>query len=184
MRKHIEDPNAPAQSKPYLAVPVQVLTSAGWIVGKLHIQKGWNIVNVLEHSTDFLTMTDVILEGRPKVIPLFTLRRDAILFMKVEIRVSPPALQGPRHRVEHSVSFVLHNGSLYGKIEIPTGVRLSTYLSRHKGFLIMQDCHYRIHNPWEKRVIDHTENQLLVNPDAVIGASEAAEGIDGEKQFS
>ncbi len=184
MRKRVEDPNAPARSKPFIAVPVQVFTPSGWIVGKVHIQQGWNILNVLEHSADYITMTDVILEGRPKVIPLFTLRRHAILFMKVEIRVAPPALQGARSRVEHAVSFLLQNGSLYGKIEIPTGVRLSNFLSRHKGFIIMQDCHYRIHNPWEKRILDHTEDQLLVNPDAVIGASEAAQDLDGDPQFS
>jgi hypothetical protein len=184
MRKRKEDPDAPAKSRPFIAVPVQVFTPSGWIVGKVHIQQGWNILTVLEHSSEYITMTDVILEGRPKVIPLFTLRKHAILFMKVETHVNSPALQGPRNRVEHSVSFVLHNGSIYGKVELPMGVRLSDFLSRHKGFILMQDCHYRIHNPWEKRVLDHTEGQILVNPDAVIGASEAAQDVDGDQQFS
>ena len=82
---------------------------------------------------------------------------------------------GPRNLVEHPVSCLLENGTLYGRVNIMKGVRLSDYLSRRKGFVLVRDCHFRLQNPWEDRGIDHRELAVLLNPEAVIGVSESAE---------
>ena len=155
-------------------VPARILTPAGWIVGKLHVQADSRIVDFLDRTPEFFSLVDVILEGRPKVVPLFTLQRSAILFLIAETENSLESDRKPRQLVEHPISCLLENGMLYGRVKIITGVRLSEYLSRHKGFVLVRDCHFRLRNPWEDRIIDHREPAVLLNPEAVIGVSEAA----------
>ena len=156
-------------------VPVRIFTPAGWIVGKLHLSGEWRMVDFLDHTQEFISLADAILEGRPKVIPLFTLQRSAILFIVVESVEGLESDKGPRNLVEHPVSCLLENGTLYGRVKILKGVRLSDYLSRHKGFVLVRDCHFRLQNPWEDGGIDHREPAVLLNPQAVIGVSEWAE---------
>lgn len=155
-------------------VPARILTLAGWIVGKIHVAEDWRMVDFLDHAQDFFALADVILEGRPKVIPLFTLQRSAILFIVVETDEELGPAMAARNQVNHSVSCLLENGTLFGRIEITQGVRLSDYLSRHSGFVLVRDCHFHLQNPWEDRAIDHRETAVLLNPQAVIGVSEAA----------
>jgi len=155
-------------------VPARILTLAGWIVGKIHVAENWRMVDFLDHSQPFFTIADVILEGRPKVIPLFTLQRSAIQFMVVETSEELGPALAARNQVDHSVSCLLANGTLFGTISIIQGVRLSDFLSKHKGYVLVRDTHFRLQNPWEDRAIDHRETAVLLNPQAVIGVSEAA----------
>ncbi len=156
-------------------VPVRIFTPAGWIVGKLHIGAERSMVDFLDHTQEFISLADTILEGRPKVIPLFTLHRSAILFLVAETEEDVESGMRPRNLVEHPVSCLLANGTLYGRVNITRGVRLSDYLSRQKGFVLVRDCHFRLQNPWEDRGLDHREPAVLLNPEAVIGVSESAE---------
>ena len=172
MLKRKSKDDAPVTTAEFDAVPVQVFSKSGWIIGKVHIQSGWNLMSLFENSKEYISLTEVILEGRPKVIPVFTLHRSAILFLKPERELNQSHVADSRNRVVHPVSFLLTNGSLYGMAEVTKGVRLAAYLSRQTGFLLVQNCHYRLHNPWERRILDHTEPVLLLNPSAIIGFSE------------
>ena len=169
-KAELEAPQAPAVS----LIPARIFTSAGWIIGKLHVGAELSMVDFLNHTQEFFSLADVILEDRPKVIPLFTLRRSAIMFLVVETNEGlEPALH-PRNLVEHAISCLLQNGILYGRVNIMQGVRLSDHLSRKSGFVLVRDCHFRLQNPWEDRIIDHREPAVLLNPQAVIGVSEFA----------
>lgn len=156
-------------------VPARILTQAGWIVGKMHVAADWRMLTFINHVPEFFSLADTIIEGRPKVVPLFTLQRSAIQFIVVE---SPPEKEldaSLRNQIEHPVSCLLRNGSLSGIIQVLRGVRLSDHLSRHKGFVMLRDAHFHLRNPWENRVIDHREPLVLLNPEAVIGVSEWTE---------
>ena len=173
-RKREAEIEAPEATAIHL-IPARIFTPAGWIVGKLHVGGERSMVDFLDHSQEFFSLADVVLEGRPKVIPLFTLQRSAILFLIVETEEGlEPALL-PRNLVEHAISCLLANGTLYGRVKITRGLRLSDYLSRKSGFVLVRDCHFRLQNPWEERTIDHRESSVLLNPQAVIGVSESAE---------
>jgi hypothetical protein len=165
----------PAQStKQYESIAVRVFTKSGWILGNVTIPSNRNFLSVFENSEEYITMTDVLLEGRPQVIPIFSLQRSAVIFLKPEADVNRSVGLESRNRVIHPVSFLLVNGSVYGNIEISKGVRLSKHLSQHRGFLLVKNCHFRLHNPWEDRTIDHKEPTLLLNPSNIIGVSEWA----------
>lgn len=155
-------------------IPVRIFTPAGWIVGKLHVGAERSMVDFLDHTQEFFSLADVVLEGRPKVIPLFTLQRSAILFLVLETEEGLEPTLLPRNLVEHTISCLLANGTLYGRVNITRGVRLSDYLSRKRGFVLVRECHFRLQNPWEERAIDHRESAVLLNPQAVIGVSESA----------
>ncbi len=156
-------------------VPARILTPAGWIVGKMHVAADWRMINFINHVPEFFSLADVIIEGRPKVVPLFTLHRAAIQFIVVERPPEKELDAGLRNQIEHPVSCLLQNGSLSGVISVLRGVRLSDHLSRHKGFVMLKDAHFHLRNPWENRVIDHREPLVLLNPQAVVGVSESAE---------
>lgn len=156
-------------------MPARILTQAGWIVGKLHVTEGWRLVNFMNNVQEFFSLADVILEGRPKVIPLFTLHRSAIQFVVVEDDEPLEPDPAPRNQIEHAIQCLLQNGTLYGRVEIMRGVRLSDHLSRNGGFMLVRDAHFQLRNPWEDRVIDHREAAVLLNPHAVVGVSDAAQ---------
>ncbi len=156
-------------------VPARILTQTGWIVGKLHVAENWRMIDYLNHAPEFFSLADVVLEGRPKVLPLFTLRRAAITFIVVETEEDRTMDLPARDYVVHQVAWLMQNGSLYGKIEIARSIRLSDYLSKARAFVMVRDAHFQLRNPWDKRVIDHREKVVLLNPHAAIGAAEYPE---------
>jgi len=154
------------------AVPVRILTSAGWIVGKLHVYEGWQLIKYINHAQAFITLEDVILEGRPKVLPLFTLHRSAVQFVVVETDEDLAEPGQSQKLVEHPVACLLEYGTLRGRTHIMRGVRLADYLSKNDGFILVHDAHYHLKNPWEDRAVEHEESAVLLNPKAVIGMSD------------
>jgi len=158
-------------------VPTRIFTQAGWIVGKLHVAAEWRMINFINNMPEFFSLADVILEGRPKLIPLFTLQRSTIQFVVVEVEPEKEVDTSTRNQVDHPVSCLLQNGVLHGVVSVLRGVRLSDHLSRQKGFVLVKEAHFQLRNPWEKRVIDHREPLVLLNPHAVVGVSEWAQEL-------
>ena len=156
-------------------VPARVLTEAGWLVGKLHVARAWRMIDYINHAPEFIALADVVLEGRPKVLPLFTLRRSAISFIVVETEQDRQMDLPARDFVVHPCAWLMPNGSLYGRIEVARGIRLSDYLSKARGFILVQDVHFQLRNVWDKRIIDHRESAVLLNPHAPIGVAEYPE---------
>jgi hypothetical protein len=163
---------SPTIERAVRSVPVRILTSAGWIVGKLHVSNGWQLIDFMNHAQDFFTLEDTVLEGRPKVLPLFTLRRSAIQFVVVETDEDMDEGAPARNKVEHPVACLLQSGTLHGRIQITRSVRLADYLSKNSGFLVMREAHYHLKNPWEDRAVEHREPAVLLNPKAVVGISD------------
>ncbi len=176
LRRRETDDDALLPGREVRLVPTRILTAAGWIVGKLHVASEWRMISYLNNAPEFFTLADVVLEGRPKVLPLFTLQRSAIVFIVVETDEDRMTDTPVRNGIEHAVSCLLQNGSLYGRLDVARGVRLSDFLSRAKGFVLLRDAHFQLRNPWDERSIDHREPVVLLNPHAVIGVSESAEG--------
>lgn len=172
LRRQDEDEKVQA-SRDIRQVPARIFTQAGWIVGKMHVAAEWRMINFINNVPEFFSLADVILEGRPKVLSLFTLQRSAILFIVVETEPEKEInAAGGRNLIEHPISCLLANGVLHGIISAPQGIRLSDFLSRQKGFIQVKDVRFQIRNPWEKRMIDHEEPLVLLNPDTVVGVSE------------
>jgi hypothetical protein len=177
MFKHAETGGEAPRGREVRLVAARILTPAGWIVGKMHVAADWRMINFMNNVPDFFSLADVIIEGRPKVVPLFSLHRAAIQFVVVETQPEKELDAGLRNQVEHPISCLLQNGSLSGVISVLRGVRLSDHLSRQKGFVILKDAHFHLRNPWENRVIDHREPLVLLNPQAVVGVSEWSEDV-------
>lgn len=163
-----------AQGYEAALTPVRVLTDSCWLVGKLVAPAQLSFADYLDRAPEFLSLTDVILEGRPKTLPLFALHRDAIVFMLIETDQPLVSSKTPKDSVEHAISCLIAQGSLVGTMRILRGVRLSDYLSKNTGFVVVEDCHYRIRDPWSREVLDHRERAILLNTQAVIGISESS----------
>lgn len=157
-------------------VPVRILTPTGWITGKLHVNSGWGVADYLEHTQEFFSLADVQLEGRLNTIPVFTLKRSAILFLVVEGDARFESHANHQNDVVHQITCLLTHGILHGRLSIMKGVRLSDYLSRHEGFVLVKDAHFRLKSSHEEREMDHREPAVLLNPQSVIGVSESAPG--------
>ena len=175
LRRRQETNDAPVQGLKVRQVPARILTPAGWIVGKLHVANEWRMINYINNAPDFFTLEDVVVEGRPRVLPLFTLQRSAIEFIVVETEEDRKSDMPQRERIVHPIWCLLQNGLLHGKIEIIPGVRLSEFLSRSKNFLLLNEVHFILNSPRDERTIDHKEPVVLLNPAAVIGVTEFLE---------
>lgn len=173
LRRRDTDDDAPIPGRAIRVVPTRILTSAGWIVGKLHVASEWRMISYLNSAPEFFMIADVVIEGRAKVLPLFTLQRSAIVFIVVETEEDRATDMPVRNGVEHSVSCLMRNGSLDGRLDVTRGVRLSDFLSKARGFVLLRDAHFQLRNPWDTRTIDHREPVVLLNPNAVIGVSES-----------
>ena len=89
-----------AASREIRLVPARIFTQAGWVVGKLHVAAEWRMINFINNVPDFFSLVDVVLEGRPKVLNLFTLQRSAILFIVVETAPEKEIDPGMRNQIE------------------------------------------------------------------------------------
>lgn len=175
MFRRANDDAEPVPTRQIRLVPARVLTQAGWLVGKMHVAAEWRLINFINNVPEFFSIEDVVIEGRPRVFSLFTLQRSAIQFIVVESDPDKEIDGNLRNQIEHPIGCLLRNGVLLGVLSVPRGVRLSDFLSRQKGFLLVKDVHFHLQNPWEKRVIDHREPFVLLNPEAVVGISEWTE---------
>ena len=150
----------------------RLLTRAGWIVGNIHVPAYARLTDFLSHDQEFLPLTDVFLEGRPKPVPFFALQKSAIYFlaaMDVE-ELQSAKLTGSLD--EHQIACLLPIGNITGKAQLLEGIRVSDFFCRHGGFILMRDCHYHIRDPWSHEKEDATESAMLVNTEAAIGVSE------------
>lgn len=153
-------------------VPMSFLTTAGWVAGTLHVPVSNRLVDFLDHSREFVPLTDARLEARSAELAFFGLRRHAIV-----AAIPPPAetlasAQATQRTGEHDVWCLLRWGSAQGRLEVPVGTRVSDYLAKHTGWLVLRSARLHLRDPWSLQPIDREEPTVLLGPEHVVGATE------------
>jgi hypothetical protein len=158
-------------------MPVQVLTAVGWITGTLHLPVKSRILEHLNHTRDFLALTDVRFsmnaEGAP--IPFFAVQREAAILV-----IAPASEQYHTVTVEemtvHPLSCLLELGTLDGRFKTLKGVRVSDYISSTKGFFLLEDCELALKDRYGRTLIEDRRSHVLLNVRHVIGVTEDQTG--------
>lgn len=161
-------------------ITARILTQAGWVAGSLHVPGSVRVVDYLDRrQSNFIPMTDVILESSDNPIPFLDMHRNAIDFIAVPDAQELASVRESGIPVEHHVACLLRIGYLNGVIRVRAGMRLSDFLDHSRGFVPIFDCEYNVRDPWSNKVFKEHEPHLLLNTQAVIGFSEKPATPDG-----
>jgi hypothetical protein len=120
-------------------VRLRILTERGWIEGSLQLPRVARLVDWLNHTASFLTISDVRIGDTD--LPYLSLRKKAVRLVAPvrEEDVSSYVTAGvptPRR-----IWCMLEDGSLRGTLDVLEHVRVSDFLAHHGGFVGLRDAH-------------------------------------------
>lgn len=154
-------------------VSMTFLTTAGWISGTLHVPPTSRLVDFLDHCRDFVPLTSARVEAREDVLEFFALRRRAIVAAIPPAEESLASAQATQRTEDHGVWCLLPWGSAQGRLDVPASTRISDYLAKHAGWLVLRSARLHLRDPWSLQPIDRDDAAVLVGPEHVVGATEA-----------
>lgn len=152
-------------------VPVQVLTTVGWLEATLVVPRIHSLFDWFEHAGPFVRFTGARFVGSAKVLPAMTLQRGAVILV-VPRDPAQALLEEPqgRLRAEHQVACLTQLGVLQGRLVTLTGVRVSDWLLHHSGFIALHDL--RIQERGAKAPSPAKLALAFVNATHVIGVTD------------
>ena len=158
----------------YRQVPAEVLLPAGWVTGTFVVPEDQSFLDFLAHSGAFLKLIDAFVPGHPDVVPFFALQRGAVQLIvpsQGDDRVETPGLMGIT--APWSISCLFERGAVHGSLDFLMNQRLSDFLKRQTGFLVIRDA------AWTPIGTDdepgRTWSLVLVNTPQLNGISEAVD---------
>ncbi len=153
-------------------IPCQVLTPAGWIIGTFHIMKTAKFVDQLNFASEFFRLTDVSFIGKEKKIPFFALQRVAATL------VVPPPTEGDliveRHEEKKAVRVhcIFDSGVVSGDLVIRENIRISDYLVKQDGYILLRRCKLRLGNLQDEFFVEEKHPSVIVYAPNILGFSE------------
>ncbi len=161
-------------------VTLKAMTDAGWIAGTLLVPSSVRLVDYMERAPSFLSLSEVFMQAHSKGLPFFALQRNAIEFMAIEGAEDPSSAEDTQIMEDHSISCLLTNGTLKGKIAVKPGLRLSDYLTKHHKFIPVKECSYNVRIPQSRSVAEEFSAFVLLNSERIVGLSERGNQALGE----
>lgn len=120
-------------------ITAQIYTTAGWLEGTFHFPKMSKLLEALTSQSEFYRLTDVTFLSQKKTIEFFALQRRSTVLV-----VPPEGEKGLRVDREETrpirVYCLFDGGFVEGRLRLRKGVRVSDYLPREDGFVLLQDC--------------------------------------------
>ena len=151
--------------------PVRALTPSGWIRGNLFIPGLVRLVDFIDNEK-ILRLTEVQVEGDTQGTEFLVLRRDSVIFLIVEGNENLESVESVGYQDEHLVTCWTDCGAVQGVLLLRLGARLSDYLARHEGLVVLRECRYRIRNPLTMKVEDGQSWAVLLNPRSIVAVTE------------
>jgi len=152
---------------PQRVIPARVLTPTGWLRGTFHLPRRHSLADFLGHAGPFLSLTSVSLPGSREELPYLALRRSAALLILPACDERRLLLgRDLQDAVPHAVACLLQAGAVRGCLMLTSTVRVSDFLARHDGFIVLREADL---GPARTRV-----PVLLVNAGALLAMAEEA----------
>lgn len=161
-----------AYHPPQRAIPLRLLTDAGWVSGTLRIPAKSRLVEFLEHAHELVSLTDVKVESKADRLPFMAVRRSSVLLIIAgELESTEPTQYRPL--ADHDIECMFPYGWVSGRISSPRDLRLSDQLSmRPSFFVVVHGAHVRMRDPWSSERIDIREPVVLLNTREIVGVTE------------
>lgn len=154
--------------------PVRALTPSGWITGKLFIPGLIRLVDFIDKEK-ILRLTDAQIEGDALGTKFLALSRDSVILLMVEANENLESVETLGHQDEHPVTCWIGCGAVQGVLLLRLGTRLSDYLARREGFVVVRECRYRIRNPLTMKVEENESWALLLNSRSIVAVTERSQ---------
>lgn len=152
-------------------VPVRALTPSGWISGTLVVPGIVGVVDFI-HKESFLRLTEVQFEGDEEKMQFLALKRDSIVFLSVDSNENLESVETVGFQEEHRVTCWIEGGAVQGVMLLRLGARLSDYIARHDGLIVLRECRYRVRNRMTMKVEKGESWALLMNPQNIVAVTE------------
>ena len=103
----------------------------------------------------------------------------ASIFFIIEGNETLESVESVGHQDEHRVMCWFDSGAVQGVLFTRLGARISDYLARHEGLVVLRECRYRIRNPMTRKVEDGESWAILLNARAIVAATERSQAGEG-----
>lgn len=124
---------------PLRVIPVRVLTPSGWLRGSFHVPRFLSLLEFLAQDAPFLALTGVAVLGSPEELPFVAIRRSAALLVLPACDEKELLLPSPGAARSRRVVCVLACGAVTATVAVEQPLRLSDWLAREAGFLVLRD---------------------------------------------
>ena len=152
----------------------QVLTTAGWLKGTFHILRSAKFVDQLNVPNEFFKLTDVSFIGKEQAIPFFAVQREAVTIVIPPSNERDLILEGIEELVPHNVFMLFDSGYVEGRLMIRKGVRVSDYLVKKSGFVLLRRCTLYLGSLQDEFFAQEQHPSIVVNASKIVGVSETA----------
>jgi hypothetical protein len=129
------------------------------------------LVEHLNHTRDFLAMTQVRFETQAEPIAFFAMQRDHMILLCAPANEHLQTL-AVEEMETHELSCLLERGTVSGKFRTLRRVRVSDYISQARGFFLLEDCDLVLSDRWGRTNSEDRRPHVLVNVHHVIGVAE------------
>lgn len=155
-------------------VSLRALTPSGWISGKMSIPGLVRVVDFIDKEI-ILRLTEVQVEGDSQRTKFLAMRRDSVIFFILEGNENLESVETVGFQDEHRVTCWIDGGAMQGVLLTRLGARLSDYLARHEGLVVLRECRYRFRNPLTRKVEDGESWAVLLNSQLIVAATERSQ---------
>ncbi len=153
-------------------VASQVMTTAGWLQGILHVPRAGKLVPHLNSQHGFLRATTVSFMGKPHQVPFMSLQRNKVILVvpSPEEESLVPELEGLDRK---RVFVLLPGGVLSGTLMLHQGVRTSDFFSKQQGFVLLEDCVLQLGSLNSDFFVEERHPAVIINAPQIIAVSES-----------
>ena len=141
------------------------MTGAGWLEGTFHLGKLSALGDYLAHH-DWYPLTDVVMV-KVGTMPFLALsKRETVLVVAPDD--TPPTHSTSLEHRQVSTTLLLTEGAVDGKLDLIANTRLSDFVDRANGFMLVQSANVKV---WAD-TLAHFFERLYVNPQRLVGVTE------------
>jgi hypothetical protein len=160
-------------SRPSLQrLPVDILTTLGWLNGTLHLPRHLPVIEHLALGYHDLKLTGVAVPNEPDRLRFLALRREAVMVVAPVLADAEEDESALAFTTARKVACLLPGALLRGTLRIFTGLRLSDHLQLQGRLVTLRQC---LLSPYGAAAQSNGARALpmvMVNLDHTIGISE------------
>ncbi len=148
---------------PQRVVDCTILTTAGFITASTHVLERGLVLEQLDSVDEFYKLTNASIVGVDTTVEFLALQRDSVVFW-VPKAEADEMLQAPISPSQQDRVHVLFRGGVItGDLEWREGLRLSDFVTKQTGYLLLRDCKITMGHtaPREARAVIMNVNQIV-----------------------
>jgi hypothetical protein len=159
-------------------VKVDVLATAGWVTGTMHVPVKTCLAAALNRKGQFIALTDVMTDPCAPRLAFLALRRDAIMLVIPDAEgLDRVATVQPGSHHDALVRCFFASAVAEGHTQVLDGLRVSDFLETNPGFITLTGCDVTTQDGDRRPGTSH----VIVNTSHVLAVTEITCGEETEE---